>query len=353
MFIVPLKYWVMLSGYYRYYVIVRICYDIIRFYYYTIINRRRKAGKKGSLHDYFRFAGAERLPGAPGAGGEAGAARRTRRRGVGAGGAGALGGAGAAGAGIRRRRRTMGACPEGPDGEHAEPLRPVGPAFFKILRRKDQQILDLQKSLNALKQQLWNCQRNFRRAKAKWGIVKKAFRHGRKNAKKPDQFHVGVGAKRAHVSKYGGVTLALMRSLLNEAAQKVAAGQNTNCSHQSVVRWERKTDAGLVAAAQSWHSENELALQDDAALDKALQWCVEAVRSDATNRKLLHKEALQVCVADSLHSTVDPDTGQRQTDRAEWWSDVLRVQGHAAQDCHSRILKQLENIGVVHWMTEA
>ncbi len=78
--------------------------------------------------------------------------------------------------------------------------------------------------------------------------------------------------------------------------------------------------------------------------------CVCVPRSDATNRKLLHKEQLQVTVCETLYSTVDAETGDRTTDSAEWWSDVLLVEGHAAKDCHGRVLKQLENIGVEHWI---
>ncbi len=77
------------------------------------------------------------------------------------------------------------------------------------------------------------------------------------------------------------------------ASARASTGTSTRSrSRQTVVRAEATTDATLRAASADWYAVRETHLRRPQC--KGMQWGLHAIRPDATNRQVLHKEAVQV-----------------------------------------------------------
>ncbi len=221
----------------------------------------------------------------------------------------------------------------------------------KLIRRLNQTVTAQKELIKQLRSKVTSLRNQGCRMRCKWNAVKAQHRRGKKR-EKPDQFHTGVGKSKGRVGDYAGVKISLMRSVAATAAYKVGTSQYTDVSGQTVARWNHKTAATLDVASQDWHAEHLAALQNPAANKKGRQWAIFSPRSDATNRKLVHKEQLQVLVCGSRFSLIDPSAprdNNRVEDRQEHWADTLPVKGHTASATKGLILKQLKSIGVPTW----
>ena len=121
----------------------------------------------------------------------------------------------------------------------------------------------------------------------------------------------------------------------------MAASQHTDASHQTVIRWERRTAGAMLSESRKWYSHYETALKSEV---PTLQWANHCVRMDATNKRVLHKQSLVVCAVRSSYRLPNEKTETR-----EIYSDVLFQSGHSAAHALGHARKQMSNTGCPTW----
>ena len=134
---------------------------------------------------------------------------------------------------------------------------------------------------------------------------------------------------------------SLMRLVTAGAAWKTGAGLFTDCSHQTILRWEYRTCAALILGARAWYRRFERLLGCDS--DHGAQWAIHSIRSDGTNQKILHKEPLHVTSVASRYSVFVE--GSRVTETDEFFGDILIRKSKTASASFAYIKKQMKSVG--------
>ena len=192
---------------------------------------------------------------------------------------------------------------------------------------------------------------NFRRAelkrRRKWCAVSGVHRKNRPK-KRCDDFHIGKTNRKLSVK--GGCTLAVMQVSTATPAWKTGSSQRTDASHQTVIRWQRTASAALTVESKEWYATQEAALDDHKSDEhERWRWGNHSVRADATNKKVVHNESLEVCVAASDYNHFDYNTCQRySTDRRELYADCLIQTGKTAARTLAAVQKQVSSTADIH-----
>ena len=171
-----------------------------------------------------------------------------------------------------------------------------------LLDSRDSLVLRLQHRIVNLAGKLKKFKKEFKRNLSKWSRVGKLHR---KNIAKPlhDGYHIGKGQKRARLSPFGGVSLAVMRSVTAQGAWRVGLSAGTDVSRQTLCRWEATCDEALDKHSADWYADKETRLRKPLPQEHTStsrfdnvpsQWGCHAVRSDASNKTVLHREAVEV-----------------------------------------------------------
>ena len=109
-----------------------------------------------------------------------------------------------------------------------------------------------------------------------------------------DRYHTGGGAKKGRLSQWGGLMAAAMRSVTAGSAWRCGASLMTDISRQTVVRWEKTASACDALMTRDFYTDMESRMRAPASRD--FQYSCHSIRSDATNAKVLHKEAIHVLI---------------------------------------------------------
>ncbi len=131
--------------------------------------------------------------------------------------------------------------------------------------------------------------------------------------------------------------MAIMRSVVAGAAWKTGA---------TVLRWEYRTAAAVLQiSAREWYTEHENKVESESTAHPFGCYSVHAIRSDATNQKVLHMEPLHVTAVKSRYVT-GPGSGEDRTrETEEYYGDLLIQKSKTAAAALGMVKKQVECVG--------
>ena len=167
------------------------------------------------------------------------------------------------------------------------------PQLVQLMLGKDRCVRDVQAKLETCQILAAKWRKLAWKVQKKWKGVRQVHRRGKKVSNK-DKYHTGEGTMRGRLSQWGGIMASVMRSVASCSAWRCGASLQTDISRHTVVRWERVTDACDSMATRTFYNEKESVLRLPTTKD--FQYSVHAIRADATNTKVLHKQSVQVTV---------------------------------------------------------
>ena len=87
--------------------------------------------------------------------------------------------------------------------------------------------------------------------------------------------------------------MVLMRAASATSAVKLGVNLMGDVSRCTIVRWEAKVAAGLLAAKRFWRRDNDKLMKDGS--KRSLRpYRIQSIQSDGTNANIFHKQSLQV-----------------------------------------------------------
>ncbi len=150
---------------------------------------------------------------------------------------------------------------------------------------------------------------------------------------------IQCNAIQCNTMQYNAICLPTYNSLIRAGAGSMAWRTGAHCetdvSGETILRWERKTDACCTLVARDFYDSNEARLAEAVDLDQVFPdlYGIHTVMTDATNKTIIHQEKCQVTSCSSKCRHTCAVTGQRlPLECSEDYGDVLIAKGAKAAD---------------------